>query len=143
MKKNLLILFLLIAGVAFGQTASTTSSAGYYTLTPANAASNNYTIAYTRGRLTILPLNGADRPFLNAYMSNPATLTTRVYSNVPALSDIQVWDLNGKPFIKRNAFLPKGFISIDLMVGSVSAGVYIVTVRGNGVDLKQMIRIIK
>lgn len=124
-------------------TATTTSSAGYYTLTPANAASGNYTIAYTSGRLTILPLNGSDRPFLNAYMSNPTTLTTRIYSNVPALSDIQVWDLNGKPFIRRNAFLPKGFISIDLVVGSVPSGVYIVTVRGSGVDLKQMIRIIK
>jgi hypothetical protein len=76
-------------------------------------------------------------------MSNATTLTTRIYSNAPALSDIQLWDLNGKPFIRRNAFLPKGFISIDLMVGGVPSGVYIVTVRGSGVDLKQMIRIIK
>lgn len=123
--------------------ATATSSAGYYTLTPANAASGNYTISYTNGRLTILPLAGSDKPHLNAYMSNSTTLTTRIYSNVPALSDIQLWDLNGKPFIRRNAFLPKGFISIDLMVGRVPSGVYIVTVRGSGVDLKQMIRIIK
>jgi len=123
--------------------ATATSSAGYYTMTPANAASNNYTITYTNGRLTVLPLGGSDKPYLNAYMSNSTTLTTRIYSNVPALSDIQVWDLNGKPFIRRNAFLPKGFISIDLMVGSVPSGVYIVTVRGSGVNLKQMIRIIK
>lgn len=129
--------------VVINTTATTISSAGYYMLTPAGAASNNYTITYTNGRLTILPLNGADRPYLNAYMSNSTTLTTRIYSNVPALSDIQVWDLNGKPFIRRNTFLPKGFISIDLMVGAVPSGVYIVTVRGSGVDLKQMIRIIK
>jgi hypothetical protein len=133
----------LSAPALVNTTATATSSAGYYPLTPANAATNNYTVTYTAGRLTILPLAGTGQPYLNAYMSNSTTLTTRIYSNAPALSDIQVWDLNGKPFIRRNAFLPKGFISIDLMVAAVPSGVYIVTVRGNGVDLKQMIRIIK
>lgn len=133
----------LTAPPVVNTTATATSSAGYYSLTPANAATNNYTITYTAGRLTILPLAGSGQPYLNAYMSNPTTLTTRIYSNAPALSDIQLWDLNGKPFMRRNAFLPKGFISIDLMVGGVPPGVYIVTVRGSGVDLKQMIRIIK
>lgn len=123
--------------------ATTASSAGYYTLTPANAAGNNYTITFTAGRLTVLPANGADRPHLNAYMPNSTTLTTRIFSNAPALTDVALWDLNGKPVIKRNTFLPKGFISVNLMVGGVPSGVYIVTVRGGGVDLKQMIRIVR
>ncbi|PZR25670.1 MAG: hypothetical protein DI535_17200 [Citrobacter freundii] len=128
---------------AVNTVATTASSAGYYTVTPANAVSNNYTITYTSGRLTILPANGADRPHLNAYMPNPTTLTTRIFSNTPALTDVVLWDLNGKPVVKRNTFLPKGFVSVNLMVGGVPSGVYIVTVRGNGVDLKQMIRIVR
>jgi len=123
--------------------ATTASSAGYYTLTPANAVSNNYTITFTAGRLTVLPANGADRPHLNAYMLNSTTLATRIFSNAPALTDVVLWDLNGKPVIRRNTFLPKGFISVNLLVGGVPAGVYIVTVRGSGVDLKQMIRIVR
>lgn len=133
----------LITAPSVNTTATAASSAGYYTITPANATSNNYTITFTAGRLTILPAAGADRPYLNAYMPNSTTLTTRIFSNAPALTDVVIWDLNGKPLIRRNTFLPKGFISVDLTVGGVPSGVYIVTVRGSGVDLKQMIRIIR
>jgi hypothetical protein len=123
--------------------ANTNSPAGYYTLTPEGAVTNNYNITYTAGRLTIYPPNGTGQSYMHAYMKNSTTLTVRVYSTYPALADIVLYDLSGKPLLKKNVFLPQGFINADLDVSLIPSGVYVVTVRGSGVDLKKTIPIIK
>jgi len=124
-------------------TATTTSPAGYYVLTPGGAVSSNYNITYTAGRLTILPPAGAGQNHIHAFMSNSATLTVRVYSTYPALADVMLYDLSGKPLLKKNVFLPQGFVDANIDVSLIPSGIYVVTVRGSGVDLKKTIPIIK
>lgn len=124
-------------------TATTTSPAGYYTLTPGGAVTNNYNITYTTGRLTILPPNGGEQPHLLAFMSNSNTLTVRIYSNKPTLGDIVLFDLNGRLLLKRNAFMPKGFMNFNLNVNNIPSGIYGVKVYGDGVNLEQMVPIVR
>lgn len=125
-------------------TAATTHSlAGYYAVTPEGAVSSNYNITYTAGRLTIYPPGGTGEAQLNAYLSNSSTLVVRVYVTEPALGDIVLYDRSGKLILRRNAFLPKGFISVNLDVSAIASGVYALAVKGEGVDLKRMISIIK
>lgn len=119
------------------------SAPGYYPITVGGGTSNNYNFLYTNGRLTVLPVSGTANNYINAFMSNSSTLTVRVYSPVPALGDIRVYDINGRPMLRRNLFMPSGFINMDIPVGVLTSGIYIVTVKGNGVDLRQTIRIIK
>lgn len=121
--------------------ATTISPAGYYTLTPEAAVSSNYNFTYTAGRLTILPPGGTNQNHIHAYMSNPNTLTVRVYSTFPALGDITLFDLTGKPLLKKNVFLPQGFIESNVNVSLIPSGIYVVTV--SGVDLKKTIPIIR
>lgn len=133
----------LLTPVSATTTAIDNSSAGYYPITLSGATSNNYTITYTNARLTVFPIGGTDKQNLNAYMSNNSTLTVRVYSPAPALADIVVYDINGRPLLRRNIYMPIGFISTDINVSTLSSGLYIVTLRGDGVDLKKTIRILK
>jgi len=123
--------------------ATTNSAPGYYTLTPQGAASNNYNITYVEGRLTIYPINGTDKQYLHAFTPNKDILTVRVFSVTPAIGDIVLYDINGRPLIKRNLFMPPGFINADLFISKLPTGIYIVTVKGDGVDLKKTIAIMK
>jgi len=123
--------------------ATPASAPGYYTVTADGAVSANYTITTVAGRLTVLPLTGTGQEYINAYMSNSTTLTVRAYVPEPRLADIILYDMGGRPVFKRNVFLPVGFMNFDVPVASLPMGVYVVTIRGNGVDLKIKTRILK
>lgn len=123
--------------------ATTTSPGGYYTLTPQGAVTNNYNITYTAGRLTILPADGTDHPQLLVFMSNSSTLNVRVFSNYPALSDIGIFDMNGKLVARKNVFLPEGFMNTTIPIDAIPPGIYIVKVFGSGVKLEQKIVIVR
>lgn len=133
----------LLTPVVATTTATTGSAAGYYPITLSGATSNNYNITYTNARLTVYPVTGTDQQYLNAFMSGSNTLTVRVYSNEPQLGDIVLWDFSGRPLLKKNLFMPKGFISVDIAVPTIPSGIYIVTVKGPGVNLKKTIPILK
>ncbi|HMU58706.1 MAG TPA: MBG domain-containing protein [Chitinophagaceae bacterium] len=122
--------------------ATTTTTAGYYTLTPQGAASNNYSFTYTDGKLTIYPASGTDKQYLHAFVPSRGVLTVRVFSVLPAIGDIVLYDMSGKPLAKRNLFMPPGFINADLFIPTIPSGIYIVTVKGDGVDLRKTIPII-
>lgn len=124
-------------------TATTNSTAGYYTLTPQGGVSNNYNFIYLDGRLTIYPTTGTDKQYLHAFTPNKDILRVRVFSITPAIGDIVLYDLRGRPLIKRNLFMPAGFINADLFISQLPTGIYIVMVRGEGVDLKKTIAILK
>jgi len=124
-------------------TAFTNSSAGYYAVTPQGGVSQNYNFVYVAGRLTILPVTGTSQQHMNAFLNTNGNLTVRVYSTEPTIGDIVVYDLGGRPVAKRNLFMPVGFIQADVFIPTLTSGIYIVTVRGNGVDLKKMVQIVK
>ncbi len=76
-------------------------------------------------------------------MNSSSSLTVRVFSVEPALGDIVLWDISGRPMARKNLFMPAGFSNADLSVALLPSGIYIVTVRGDGVNLKKTIAIIK
>ncbi len=124
-------------------TATELSAPGFYPITLSGASSNNYNITLTNGRLTVLPLTGTTAMHMNAYMPNSSTITVRVYSPQPALGDVIIYDFNGKPLIRKNLFMPVGFISTNIPVPTLPNGIYIVTIKGDGVDLKQTMPVIR
>lgn len=125
-------------------TAATPASApGYYALTLGSATSNNYNIIYTNGRLTVLPKTGTSAQHLNVYMSSSTTMTVRVYSPEPKLGDITVYNMAGQPLLRKNLFMPAGFINNDLDVGTLPSGIYIVTIKGAGVNLQKTVPLIR
>jgi hypothetical protein len=124
-------------------TAMDVSSPGFYPITLSGATSNNYNITYTNGRLTIFPPTGNTVQHFNAFMSNSTTLTVRVFSPSPSLGDIMVYDMAGRPLLRKNLFMPAGFISMDIPVTTLPSGIYTVVVKGDGVDLRKNIRILK
>lgn len=135
------------ANLATPVTASTIAGpdfpAGYYPITLAGATSGNYTITYTNARLTVLPLDGGNAQSIHAFMSNSSTLTIRVFSPQPSLADIFLYDMNGRPLMRKNIFMPVGFINTDLSISALPSGIYTVFIRGNGVNLKKTVPIIK
>ncbi len=124
-------------------TAVTNSSPGYYDLVPGNAVSQNYNITYTKGRLTVLPLTGTAAQFLLAYRNSNGNIAVRIYSPETYLADITVYDLNGRIMARRNILMPVGFASAEIPAQFLSSGIYVVTVRGEGVKLEKMIHFIK
>jgi hypothetical protein len=124
-------------------TAIDISSPGNYPITLSGAASNNYNITYVHGRLTVFPLAGVDKQFMTAYMSNNNTLVVRVFSPQPALADIILYDMTGKPLRIKNIFMPVGFIQTEIPIATLSTGIYIVLVKGDGVELKKTISILR
>lgn len=133
----------LLTQAAVTTDATAISSPGYYMLTPGSATSNNYNITYTTGRLTILPLTGTSEQYLNAFLISNSRLTIRVFSPVPRLADITLYNMAGQPVAKKNLFMPAGFINSDLLVTGLPSGTYVVAVKGDGVDLKKTILIMK
>ncbi len=123
--------------------AVTNSAPGYYTLTPAGSVSQNYSFTIVAGKLTILPLSGTGAQYMNAFLNANGNLIVRVYAPEPALADILLYDIKGRVVAKKNLFMPKGFINTELYIPSVLPGIYIVIVRGEGVNLWKKIQIIK
>jgi hypothetical protein len=124
-------------------TAIDISSPGYYPITLSGATSSNYNFIYTNGRLTVLPVTGTGEKYISAWRNTSGNLTVRVYSNTPVLGDIVVYDMAGRPLAKKNLYMPVGFISTDLPALHWPSGTYVVTIKGNGVDLKTMILFVK
>lgn len=133
----------LATAPAIATTAETVSAPGYYTLTPGGAVSQNYNFIYVAGRLTIYPPGGNTGQYINAFMSGSATLTVRVFTTEPALGDIVLWDMSGKPLARKNLYMAPGFSNGDLSVALLPSGMYVVTVKGQGVELRKSIVIIK
>jgi len=123
--------------------AGATSAPGYYSIDVSGGVSGNYNFVYTSGRLTIFPGSGTGAPYLQAYMSGSNTLTVKVYSPVPDLADVVLYDINGRPLLQKNIFLPPGFVSVDLNVPLQASGIYAIHVKGSSTSIKKMIRLMR
>lgn len=123
--------------------AGNSSTPGYYTVTPGGGVSQNYNFVYVAGRLTIMPASGAEQQYLNAFVNPNGHLYVRVYSPEPRLGDIVLYDMNGRPLAQRNIFMPTGFTQVEVFLPTITTGMYVVTVKGDGVNLKRMIYILK
>jgi hypothetical protein len=122
--------------------ANINSAAGYYTVTPTGTVTSNYNITAVAGRLTVYPAAGKDAVDMNVYVSNSSTLTARLYVTEPALGDIQLYDLSGRLVRQRNVFMPVGFVNLNIAIGDIPSGIYIVVLRNGKLDLRKKVQII-
>lgn len=133
----------LTTQVVVSTTATTNSSPGYYDLVPGSATSTNYNIIYTNARLTVLPLTGTTEQYLLAYRNSNGNIAVRIYSPEPYLADIVVYSMNGTFIAQKNILINNGFASTEIQGQNLASGIYVVTVKGNGVNLKKTIAFIK
>lgn len=124
-------------------TAATNSAPGYYSLDPTGAVAANYSITYVSGRLTVYPSTGTAQANLQAFMSNGNTLTVRIYSPVPDLGDVLLYDLNGRVLRRKNVFLPPGFVATTFALNGMPSGIYVVQVMAKNTALKITVPILK
>jgi trimeric autotransporter adhesin len=122
-------------------TATATTAPGYYPIVLSGGVSNNYNFVYANGTLTILPATGSEQPNMQAFMSGSNILTVRVFSASPDIADVILYDMTGKPVLKKNVFLPKGFITVNMSVSGLTSGLYSVVVNGQTVRLKKNVTI--
>jgi len=133
-----------LATAPVATTVATPSTApGYYAITPGNGVSQNYNFNYVEGRLTILPQSGTDVASLQAYMSSNSTLTLKVFSHAPDLADVVLYDMSGRPVLKKNVFLAEGFMTYTIPVSQLASGLYTISVNGSATRLKKNISIVK
>ncbi|HYC29918.1 MAG TPA: MBG domain-containing protein, partial [Chitinophagaceae bacterium] len=95
-------------------TATISSPPGYYGINPNGGSSPNYNFIYGNGTLTVLPATGNSETYIQAYLSSPNKITVKVFMPEPDLADVVLYSISGQPMIKKNVFLPKGFITFDL-----------------------------
>lgn len=118
-------------------TATLSSAPGFYPVTVSGAAANNYAITYAEGILTVkaLPVteNRVDAVF------NGNTLQARVYSSKAQRAVLQLADVTGRVLLSQDVSLTNGVNTYQLPVFNVSAGAYIVLVRGQGLKLSDKI----
>jgi hypothetical protein len=69
-------------------------------------------------------------------------LTVKIYAANPDLADVILYDMTGKPVITKNAFLPKGFVTVTISVSGLASGLYTVVVNGQTVKMKKNISIV-
>jgi hypothetical protein len=124
-------------------TAGTTTPPGYYPINVSGGVSNNYNFIYTAGRLTIYPATGTSQTYLQVYMSNSNTLSVKVYSPVPDLGDVFVYDITGKLVMRKNVFIAQGFLTYNLSFIVPASGIYVIHVVGRSTDLKTTVSILK
>jgi hypothetical protein len=76
-------------------------------------------------------------------MSSPAVLTVKIYSPAPDIGDIILYDLSGKIVLRKNVFMPQGFLSYTFDVLVPASGIYVVKAIGRNLELKANIPVIK
>ena len=117
--------------------AGATSPPGYYSIDVSGGVSGNYNFIYTSGRLTIYPATGTAQSFIQVYQVSSNVVRVKIFSPGPDLADFVLYDLNGRPLLRKNVFLAQGFITSDLDVTLVPSGSYILNVVGKNAHLKK------
>ncbi|RYY66261.1 MAG: T9SS type A sorting domain-containing protein, partial [Chitinophagaceae bacterium] len=120
-------------------TATAASSPGYYPITFTTGVSTNYNFVYTNARLSVLPATGADLDHIQAYMSGANRLRVRVYSAKPDLADVYLFDISGRPIMRRNVFVQQGFTTAEFLVHRLPPGIYVARVIGKSVNLTKTV----
>ena len=122
-------------------TATTNSSPGTYALELSGGTSDNYNFSYTSGRLTIYPKD-RNLETLTAYNNNGQVII-KIYSPLPDLGDVVVYNLQGQFLGSKNIFVTPGFTSAQIGFKNIASGYYVVCFRGKKGMISKMISILK
>ncbi|MBC7903470.1 MAG: Ig-like domain-containing protein [Gemmatimonadaceae bacterium] len=119
-------------------TATAVSPIGYFDIITGGASSDNYTISFINGKLTIAPNDGEH---LKVWTSSPSVLQIRVYSEINQASRIAIFTAAGQPVNNAYLALRPGVNSTTMSVGNLASGVYIVHIQTGNFKESQRVRI--
>lgn len=110
---------------------------GRYELLPSGAVSNNYAFNYVPGALTVtFPGN-----CLNAWMSAPRILTVTISAPSTQQVSLFLFNLMGRNMMSAMLNVQRGSNYFSFPVGGLSTGVYIVRIKGIGLDAVQKVSV--
>ncbi|HTN06948.1 YDG domain-containing protein [Agriterribacter sp.] len=107
--------------------ATTGSPIGYYDIEASGAASGNYTISYTKGKLTVTPANNANYS-VKVWSSSPNTLTVKIYTTVAQKAAIILYTETGQQVILQQQQLNAGINSFNVSVAHLASSTYVLGV---------------
>jgi hypothetical protein len=117
--------------------AKTVPDPGRYELLPSGAVSNNYTFNYIPGALTVtFPGN-----CLNAWMSAPRILTVAISAPSAQQVSLFLFNLMGRNMMSTILDVQRGSNYFSFPVGGLSTGIYIIRIKGIGLDAVQKVSV--
>ena len=132
----------LVSQPVVNTSATTSSAPGIFTVSPADAASANYSFTYVDGRLTIYPSDSLAQT-LSAYNNNSGQVVVRIFSPESDLGSVIIYDQQGRFLARKDIFVAKGFNSTQIDVLRMASANYIVTFRGKKNIISKIVPIIK
>ena len=108
-------------------TAVRSSPIGYYDIVATRAVSNNYTITFGKGTLTIIPA-GAQTHSVKVWSISPDMLQIKIYTDIAQKAAIILYSGNGQRLELQQHQLQKGINSFSMPVQHIPSGTYILTV---------------
>ena len=123
-------------------TASTNSLPGIYTVNVDGASSNNYSISYTSGKLTIYPKDSTLQT-INAYNNNSGQVIVKLFSPETDWGRIEIYDQLGRYLGKKDIYVGKGFTTNQFEISNFSSAYYIVSFVGTKRRISKMFSVIK
>lgn len=123
-------------------TANSSSYPGNYAINASGAVANdNYSISYRTGTLKVIAdtSRGADK--LDSWMSSASMLQVNVFAVTSQKATVELFSTYGQRIAGQQVYLVKGTNTIQLPVGNIAAGLYIVRVTGQYMQLTQKVSI--
>ncbi|MEO6314635.1 MAG: YDG domain-containing protein [Chitinophagaceae bacterium] len=117
-------------------TALASSPIGYFTIAASGASSDNYSITFKNGKLTVTPAAG---DHLKVWSSSVSVLQIRVYAETAQESSLTLFTATGQPVIVSPMPLQVGVSSSTMAVGSLAPGVYVLNIQAG--NFKESVRV--
>ncbi len=123
-------------------TATQSSAPGIYSVTPVGATSNNYSITYTAGRLTVYPIDSSIQT-ITAYFNNSGQVIVKIFSPNTDWGRVILYDQLGRYLGKKDIYVVKGFTTTQLDIRNFSSSYYVVSFVGTRKRISKMFSVIK
>jgi hypothetical protein len=130
----------LEAGASAVTNASAGSPIGNYDIVVSGASSENYTISYVKGTLTVTPAQGEDYS-VKAWSSSPDVLQVRIYTTVAQKASIILFTEVGQQVILELHQLSAGLNSFSVPVGRLASSTYVLSVVADKFKDAQKVKI--
>lgn len=128
----------LTTPVVLVTTATAASAPGEYDILISGATASAYDIVFVNGKLIVNPVP-VDGSKLEGWFSGPGSLQVNIYVSDGQKAALQLLDVSGRLLTGAEVSLSKGQNSYMLPVANLSAGAYILKVKGTNLQLDKKI----
>lgn len=114
------------------------SPIGYYDIEVQGAASPNYNISYTKGRLSVVP---GESSRVKAWSSSPSVLNVRIYAETAQKSALVLFTDAGQTIVLQRHQLNAGVNDFTINVSSLTPNIYVLHVNADKFKESQRVKI--